>query len=252
MDQNFILSWYNTCQMLFSAQEKNIVNSVLATLLIHLVFIVIFLLIQLNTIQTKKEEQVIVEFDEEVYKMIKESMNQSNNDKNAESEGTSLSNQEIRNIAVNTATKLADEISTDKYISDVKNELGIKDNTEPQELVTDNVASAETDINNTKPVEKKQEVVYRGPSVLNYALENRTKVYMPVPAFKCRGAGIITIGITVNNSGEVINAIIESTTSEEECISETALEAARDSRFNSSSSADPKQKGSITYQYLAQ
>lgn len=238
--------------MFLNTQEKNIVNSVLATLLIHLVFIIIFLLIQLNTIQTKKEEQVIVEFDEEVYKALKEAALNDGNKNNAESEGTSLSNQELRNIAVNTASKLENEISTEKYISDVKNELGIKDPVETQEQVTDEQSEVATDYKDVKPVENKQNVVYRGPSVLNYSLENRTKIFMPVPAFKCRGAGIITVGITVNNEGEVINAIIESTTSDEECISLTALDAARSSRFNSSQSADPKQKGSITYQYLAQ
>jgi hypothetical protein len=237
--------------MLLNTHEKNIINSVLATLVIHLVFIVIFLFIQLNTIQTKKEEQVIIEFDEEVYKALKESLNEGNN-KNQETEGTSLSNQEIRNIAVNTATKLENEISTEKYISDVKNELGIKDPSETPEEVPNDETTVATETKDSRPVENKKNVVYRGPSVLNYALENRTKIYMPVPAFKCRGAGIITVGITVNNEGEVVNAIIESTTSQEECISETALEAAKASRFNVSGSADPKQKGSITYQYLAQ
>jgi hypothetical protein len=235
--------------MLLKPEEKNIITGILGTVLIHLVFIIIFLLVQINIIKTKKEEQVIIEFDEEVYKMIKQSMNEN---KNIESDVPPLTQQEIRNIAVNTATKLEDEISTDKYISDLKNELGIKDPAENQEQAIDNESLVETNMPEKKPVEKKSDVVYRGPSVLNYSLENRYKRYMSVPAFKCLGAGIITIGITVDQSGKVISAIIESTTSQEECISETALEAAKASLFNASQNADPKQKGSITYQYFAQ
>jgi hypothetical protein len=235
--------------MLLKPEEKNIITGILGTVLVHLVFIIIFLVVQLNLMQTKKEEQVIIEFDEEVYKMLKESMNEN---KGTESEVPPLTQQEIRNIAVNTASKLEDEISTDKYISDVKNELGIKDPVENQQQITDEESSIESDKQQQKPVENKSNVVYRGPSVLNYALENRSKRYMPVPAFKCRGGGIITIGIIVNPKGEVISASIESTDSQEDCISETALEAARASLFNINLNADPKQKGSITYQYLPQ
>jgi hypothetical protein len=235
--------------MLLKPEEKNIITGILATVLIHLIFIIIFLVLQFNVMQTKKEEQVIIEFDEEVYKMLKESMNEN---KNVESEVQPLSQEEIRNIAVNTAEHLEEEISTDKYISDLKNELGIKDPVGPEEKAEGEEPIMETEKKEDKPIEKKVEKVYRGPSILNYSLEGRNKIYMPVPAFKCRGAGIITIGIIVNQKGEVLSAIIESTTSDEECISETAIEAAKASIFNNNVNAEPKQKGSITYQFLAQ
>lgn len=236
--------------MFLKPEERNIVTGILGTVLIHLVFLIIFLIVQLNVINTKKEEQVIVEFDEEVYKAIQEAMNEN---KNLQSDVQSLSQKEYKNIAVNTANNLKDEISTDKYINDLKNELGIKDPIQNQEILSDDGAGGEeTNQLNEKPVVKEKDKPYKGPSILNYYLEKREKKYMPVPAFQCRGAGIITIGIVVNPKGEVISAIVESTTSSEECISETALNAAKSSRFNIDLGAEPKQKGTITYQYMAQ
>jgi len=235
--------------MLLKPEEKNIITGILGTVLFHLIIIIIFLVIQLSNVKSKHQEQIEIEFDEEVYKTLEELIKEK---QVIESDVPPLSQQEIRNIAVNTADKLEQEISTDKYINDLKNELGITDPSEQKEMMDGDEPAMETEKKDVKPVEKKTEKAYRGPSILNYYLEKRTKRYMPVPAFKCRGAGVITIGIIVNQRGEVINASIESTTSSEECISETALQAAKSSLFNADPNADPKQKGTITYQYLAQ
>ena len=100
---------------------------------------------------------------------------------------------------------------------------------------------------------KSSEANYSGPSVVSWELEGRKASRLPIPAYRCMGAGMVTVIITVDPQGNVINAKIEdSTSSADGCLRRFAIRAARLSKFSSSTSAPPKQIGNIVYQFIAQ
>ena len=100
---------------------------------------------------------------------------------------------------------------------------------------------------------KASESHYSGPSVVSYELDGRKASRLPIPAYRCMGAGMVTVIITVDPQGNVINAKIEdSMSSPDACLRNFAVRAARLSKFSSSTSASPKQIGNIVYQFIAQ
>ena len=102
----------------------------------------------------------------------------------------------------------------------------------------------------TKP--RKQET-YSGPSVLSWSLDGRKATHLPIPAYRCVGAGEVTVIITVNNQGKVMDAKIDDgASSKDGCLRSFATRAARLSKFNASATAPARQMGTITYLFIAQ
>jgi len=93
---------------------------------------------------------------------------------------------------------------------------------------------------------------YSGPSVLAWELEGRKASHLPIPAYRCMGAGKVKALITVDASGKVIGlSFDEIESSKDGCLRDFAKRAARLSKF-SSAPGKPKQQGYIIYQFIAQ
>ena len=104
----------------------------------------------------------------------------------------------------------------------------------------------------TQESERKQSRV-SGNVTVEYFLENREAVYLPVPAYKCHNGGRVVVNITVNRSGYVISASVDkSSSSDDSCLCENAIEAAKNSSFSASMDAPMRQNGTITYLFLSQ
>ena len=100
---------------------------------------------------------------------------------------------------------------------------------------------------------KKEDKAYSGPSVVSYYLEGRKASKLSIPAYRCMGAGEVTVLITVDNSGTVIAAKVdESCSSTDGCLRSFAIRAARLSRFSADPKAPARQQGNIVYQFIAQ
>ena len=94
---------------------------------------------------------------------------------------------------------------------------------------------------------------YKGPSVLSYSLGKRKGSNLPIPAYKCIGAGEVTVIITVNAAGEVIDAKIQDdVSSSDRCLRNYAINAALKSRFSRSESNAPREIGNIFYSFIDQ
>ncbi len=99
----------------------------------------------------------------------------------------------------------------------------------------------------------KEEKKYSGPSVVSYYLEGRKASKLSIPAYRCLGAGEVTVLITVDNSGTVVAAKVdESVSSTDGCLRSFAVRAARLSRFSASPTAPARQSGNIVYSFIAQ
>lgn len=236
--------------MWIKEEEKNIISAVLATILVHLFILITCLIFRIHKEKIIHQEQLVIEIDMDVFKTAEQAIKE--NKIPEETENNYLSQDDAKNIAVNTANKLEQELSTDKYIKEVKEELGIKDPS-PKEVIT-------TDEANAVPFEKKvytapvkEKIInYGGPTRITCYLENRKIRFTQVPVYKCQGGGIVIVEIIVDPKGQVIDASIESTNSNEECFSEAALQAARLTLFNIDLKAEPREKGTISYEFVPQ
>ncbi len=98
---------------------------------------------------------------------------------------------------------------------------------------------------------ERKTVKVQGNVTVSYNLAGRYATYLHVPAYQCREGGTVVVGITVNREGEVTSAAVEQA-SPGDCIAERAVQAARASRFNADASAADRQRGTITYVFVAQ
>ena len=94
---------------------------------------------------------------------------------------------------------------------------------------------------------------YSGPSVVSYTLDGRKASHLKIPAYRCLGSGDVTVIITVDPSGKVLNAkVLDAVSAEDKCLRDFAIRAARLSRFSASTKAPARQTGEILYRFVAQ
>lgn len=74
--------------------------------------------------------------------------------------------------------------------------------------------------------------------------------HLEVPAYQCEGGGEVVVRITVDRSGEVTHASVAS--GGDDCMRETAVRAARRSRFDINQTAPARHTGTITYIFIPQ
>ena len=227
---------------------------ILITAIIHLAVIIVLLVCQIgyavqreNTFVldfTKQEEKERVEQQEELTRSAKEQL---------EEMLAAARSQPVRSVAVN-RSQLKDDRNTDadqlyrdaeRLAQDLKDGQNRKIE-DPEDLVQDPV---------TKPAESKprKQETYSGPSVLSWSLDGRKATHLPIPAYRCVGAGEVTVIITVNNQGTVVDAKVDGgSSSNDGCLRNFATRAARLSKFNASTTAPARQMGTITYLFIAQ
>jgi hypothetical protein len=238
---------------------------ILGTVIFHLLAAVIFMSFQVRSLQKENEKIFRIEFEE--------SPEPESEEEKIEIPLSTLEkilqgDNEMLNIARNLANKADPTVNRDDYIDRVKEEL-IKsgqldennyiDEWREKALNGDENLAMEKEQPKTIEQEKptaSQEMAsnFQGPTRIYYNLEGRTHTYLPIPIYKCEGAGKIMISIVVNLKGIVEDAKVntgESTTTNP-CLIETALQAALLSRFNADVDAPRTQKGTITYHFVAQ
>lgn len=100
---------------------------------------------------------------------------------------------------------------------------------------------------------QKDAPVYSGPSVVSYWLEGRKASKLPIPAYRCMGAGQVTVLISVDPGGTVRDAKVDdAVSSKDKCLRDFAVRAARLSKFSAKADAPAKQQGNIVYEFVAQ
>lgn len=224
------------------------------TIIVHLVVLIIFLATQLG-FSLQKENSFVLDFtkQEELEKQQQEELFKDDISKRIEemlaaSEAGSIP---VRNVAVDRSS-LKDDRGTDaeelyKEAERLANELknGFEVNREDEVPVAEQPSKEKS----SKP----EELTYKGPSVVSYELDGRKASKLSIPAYRCIGAGMVTVIITVDNAGNVIAAKVqEEASSTDQCLRNFAVRAARLSKFSSSPTAPARQGGNIVYQFIAQ
>ncbi len=230
-------------------EKKNMATGIAGTIIFHLILLIGFLSFKLGEVKSKHEELVSIELNIEDYKPIEQIIEEN---KPKVEEIPQLDNRTLSNIASNTAEKLNEEISTDKYEKEVMKELGMDeinpkyDNSLPDDP---ELAAPKKD----KEPEKTETGQNFGQTRITYALDDKRKAkYIDRPIYLCQGGGTVVIKISIDQSGNVLDAKVVSSTASEQCVAETALESARNFVFRSNYESPRKVDGTITYIFVAQ
>ena len=228
------------------------------TVIFHLTVIIVLLLYQIDSTM-RREESFVLDFSkqEEIERREREEVMKQDISQKLE-DMIALARQQtsgqIRNIAVDAGAQLKDDRGTDadqlyKDAERLANELknGQKDGIE------EDSRDETVEMQHQNKPDQSQQKAYSGPSVVSYTLDGRKASHLKIPAYRCYGAGDVTVIITVNPQGQVINAkVMEEISSSDQCLCNFAVRAARLSRFSASTSAPARQTGEILYRFIAQ
>lgn len=228
------------------------------TVIFHLTVIIVLLAVGIDS--TLKRENTFVldfskqeemerqekemEFREDISKKLDELIEASRNTPSSQ----------IRNIAVDSRSSLKDDRGTDaeqlykdaeRLAAELKN--GQKD------AIEEDAREETVEMPSDKKKDESNQKEYSGPSVVSYSLEGRKASHLNIPAYRCYGEGDVTVIITVDNSGRVVNAkVLDAVSSGDQCLRNFAVRAARLSRFSASQTAPARQSGEILYRFIAQ
>jgi len=238
--------------MKFAREDK---AGLYVTVIFHLAVIIILLLFQIGK-ELGRENTFVLDFtkQEEIEKQQQEAAFKEDISERLDNLIKSAPSQSVRNIAVDGLSQLKDDRNTDasKLYEDAR--LLAEDLKDPgrQSAVEEDARSEAVESYNPSEVsEKKRD--YSGPSVLSYILEGRKASHLEIPAYRCYGGGQVTVIITVNPQGSVVNAkIMEDVSTNDQCLRNFATRAARLSKFSATTATTQNQLGEITYAFIAQ
>ena len=222
------------------------------TVIVHLAVMIILLATQL-TFTIKKENSFIMDFSqlEELEKLQKELSFKEDINRKLEEMIEASGVDPVRNVTVDRGA-LKDDRGTNadelyKEAERLQKELQGGFNADDE---VESPASHKAPEKQEKPQEKRE---YSGPSVLSWELDSRKASKLPIPAYRCMGAGEVKIIIGVNNAGDVISAVVkDDESSSDPCLRNYGIRAARLSKFSTDSKAPAKQMGYIIYKFIAQ
>ena len=238
--------------------EKENKAGLYLTVIFHLTVIIVLLLYSIDT-SLRKEESFVLDFSkqEEIERKEKETVFKEDISKRLDEmiAAAQTSRSEIRNIAVDASSStLKDDRGTDadqlykdaaRLAQDLKN--GHKD------AIEEDAREETVEMQHQNKSDDSNKKEYSGPSVVSYNLDGRKASHLKIPAYRCYGAGDVTVIITVNNAGQVVGAkVLDSVSSSDQCLRNFAVRAARLSRFSASQTAPPNQQGDIVYRFIAQ
>jgi hypothetical protein len=233
---------------------------VMGTIAFHMILLIIFLLIKMQSFKDTNELDLLLEFadvpEQVVEELPKEQMSE-------EEYYQKLLEQQLNasNRASNSDEKLEEEISTENYVDEVMKEL---DETRSEEWLREQEDMLKklnqediVPINEEEESEKKEDN-FTGPTNISYQFledpKDRRSLHMPIPVYKCRGFGVVEVRVSVDQLGNVTSAkanVLEAS-EDPDCLSEVAERYARMSSFRGSNIAPTNQIAIISYRFIAQ
>lgn len=223
------------------------------TVIFHLVVIIALLVSQIGA-AIKGENSFVLDFtkQEEVEKVKAEETLKEEVSERLDQLLASTAGVPIRNVAVDRSA-LKDDRNTNAeelYRDAEKLAQELKDGFKIDEPDEDYASFSKPEPTRKETPSNK---TYSGPSVVSYSLDGRKASKLSIPAYRCMGAGHVTVIITVDPSGNVINAKIqEDASTADKCLCDFAIRAARGSKFSASATAPARQMGNIVYMFIAQ
>lgn len=240
---------------------KNNLVPILYTVIIHLVIAIVLVFLKVEGLKKDRELGVMLDFTEEV--TLEDLMEQEEVELPPEwIEQVFEARERASNRAVNVNDDVNREISTEDYVNELLNELEsqkdeefIQDREKWKEIISSYVYEDEP-----FPASDQDTVQepFTGPTRITYEFteppRKRQQRNLTIPVYRCEGAALVTVDIEVEQNGTVSSARVVRVESsrDSQCFTDAAEAAALNSMFRSDYTAPVKQKGQITYQFVAQ
>ncbi|HWR74925.1 MAG TPA: hypothetical protein VN276_04770, partial [Bacteroidales bacterium] len=211
-----------------------IFTAVMATIIVHLLVAVIFMSVKVSAMKRELAAEIILAVEEEMPDPeMKKAIELSESEKFAGATAEDLVNV-IKNLAdkpIDIDPKEYEDMVKEELIkSGLLNEKNYLDEQKKAEEAGNEEINIPTEEIKPKVAEKKEKPeekgTFRGPTRIFYDLAGRHHVYLPIPIYKCQGAGQITLAIEVDQQGRVLKAEPASSlsTTKDPCLTETAVE----------------------------
>lgn len=235
------------------------IYGVITTLCFHIIVLIVLLTLNLKYDKKYIEDVILLDFKNEVPK-IQDAEKEQQRTNASGSQQMPGSNLLSSNRAVNEANRLGSRTNDPFFDKAYNNEVAAA-----KKLVSDvnkNLAKKIPEIgdirmpeNNTqgKTREEVKQLNFKGKSNIHYSLENRFHVRLPIPVYLAEGGGEVIVDIVVGRDGRVLEANPRQNSQIADLtVLAYAKQAAEKTWFNEDASATEKQKGTITYRFVAQ
>jgi len=239
------------------------IYGVITTLIFHIIVLIVLLTSNLEYGKKTVEDDILLEFPVEEIK-IPEPEKEKELQPETSNPMQQGSNQMLSNRGVNDASKDAAKASSrsnDPFFDKAYN----KEIEAAKQLVSDvnktlakkipKIGDIRMPEDNTegKTREEVKQSNFKGKSNIHYFLENRYHSRLPIPVYLAEGGGEVIVDIIVARDGRVLSADPRPNPKITDlAILAYAKQAAEKTWFNNDASAPEKQKGTITYQFVAQ
>ena len=233
--------------------------ALLYTLIFHLVILIVFIFVRVDSLKNGQEVGIELEFEE---KTIEQLLAEEELDVPAEWLEEIMRQRELssnRAVNLNAEDQLSQDISTREYVNDLLEQIEEARNQEDREKLEELQAIlASADYVPPSQQEDEESTVYAGPTTITYEFleepRSRGKVELTVPVYRCQGSGVVKVEVAVATDGSVREAqVLEPIVgSDRVCFSDAALAAALSSQFRIELSAQAKHRAIITYSFIAQ
>ncbi len=233
--------------------RKN-VYGIMGALIFHILLVVAFWIAEQDlSAVPKAEEAILLDFtapDKEPEPTQEEKKENLDNSADANQRSSSVSNRAVNDAAPRDKffdkSYQQDIEEAKKLVADVNNQLSKKASAIKKirmpEITTE--GQSRDSIKN---------VVYSGKSNIHYFLKDRFHVRLPIPVYLAKGGGQVVVDIQVDRDGRVVKAQARSAANlHDPMLPQYALEAAERTVFNADAKAPAIQKGTITYNFVAQ
>ncbi len=231
-------------------------TGILGTIAFHMLLAVIFLIIKISSEKSYLDSIILFDIEEE---MKEQPINEEMPDPEFEQRLADYLEQASSNIPVNMARNVEEELSTEKYVEELEQEMNANRPESWEEMQErlkelEEISQEELIMEAEDDARTQETEPYSGPTNIYYSLEKRHHLRLPVPVYKCEGSGLIEVSIVVDQRGRVIHADVDQqgASLNEICLAEAAKTAAQRTRFNPDYKAATRQAGTISYHFIAQ
>jgi hypothetical protein len=244
-------------EKLYRLYRDNI-NGIIATLVIHLVVCVSLLFAQLRNNWLVPEQALFLDLTSEIVKAPESDRSNFGDQsltRNASQKGGPSSNRAV-NLDDLSGKTSGDPFFDKEYAKEVtaakqlENEVN-KNLAKKIPVIGDIPMPVASNEGMTREEAKRS--TFKGKSNIKYLVGNRYHLQLPIPVYLAQGGGEIVVDIVVDRNGEVVSAMPRGGDNlNDQTILAYAKQAAEKTVFNPDPVAPEKQKGTITYLFVAQ
>ncbi len=237
---------------------KRNIYGVMGTLGFHIVLVGLFLIAEMDLKREMTESAIVIEFPIEELPLEEETIEaeQDYSTQNMTSVPSSRTNMPSSANASDGRQSSREAFFDESYQREVENAKNLVADVNKQlskEIPDMSKIRMPEEVTEGMDPDSISNIIYSGDSNIEYQLNNRYHLRLPIPIYLAKGGGTVIVDISVNRQGRVVNATPRrNATVTDEQIYLYAQAAAQRTQFNQDQSAPNPQFGTIRYTFIAQ